>query len=114
MYYEDLMDRCEAEEEQHFQAFLAERTKAERLQQRIALLEQTPQSAPAAHALGGPRALRVVRRSDDAGSTRLRAAPEESSDFAMDEIDGEVTDVTDGTTVAVLSVVGERSCDPQK
>ena len=49
----------------------------------------------------------MVRRSDDAGSTRLRAAPEERAEFAIDDIDGEVTDVADGTTVAVLSVAGE-------
>ena len=49
--------------------------------------------------------MRVVRRGDDAGSTKLRAAPQEHSAFAIDDIDGDETDLQDGNIVTVLSVV---------
>jgi hypothetical protein len=38
-YYEQLMERCEQQEEEHFQSFLAERKKNEALCQRLAALE---------------------------------------------------------------------------
>lgn len=51
--------------------------------------------------------LRLVRRTDDAGSTKLRADPEEQSAFAVDDVDGEETDVQDGEAVTVLRQVGD-------
>ena len=46
---------------------------------------------------------RTVRRTDDAGSTRLRAEPKEDSAFSIDAVDGEETEVEDGAIVTVLS-----------
>lgn len=45
----------------------------------------------------------TVRRTDGAGSTRLRAEPTEDSAFSIDAVDGEETEVVDGAIVTVLS-----------
>ena len=46
---------------------------------------------------------RVVRRTDDAASTKLRAEPADASPFAIDDVDGEETSVVDGETVTLVS-----------
>ena len=56
-----------------------------------------------------PPQQRTVRRTDDAGSTKLRADPADESAFAVDDIDGEETDVSDGSTVIVSAVSGAFS-----
>lgn len=115
-YYEQLMEQCEQQEEEHFQAFLTERKENEALRQRLTALELAVPSvapigtdtgtSPAVDGATDPR-LRVVRRADDAFSTKLRAAPEEQSAFAIDDVDGEETDVQDGDLVTVVRQAGK-------
>ena len=56
------------------------------------------------HDLVNPN-VRVVWRTDDAGSTKLRATPEDQSEFAVDDVDGEETNVQDGDLVIAVRTV---------
>lgn len=120
------MARCEQQEEEHFQSFLAERQQNEALRKQLAALGSAVTTLPAVSDVSSSavnhqqpqhdvtvskddgaadQMLRVVRRADDAGSTKLRAAPEEWSAFAVDDVDGEETDIQDGDLVTVVRVV---------